>query len=93
MKNKKIYCLNTIFEHNDGYEIEDLEAWFSNKPTIKNLMDYFELEATDHESINAISELLAGQSVYIDVSVYRLEPMDEYIFDGIKQINRNKNEK
>ena len=47
MKNKKIYCLNTILEHNDGYEIEELESWFSNKPTIKNLMDYFEIDDED----------------------------------------------
>ena len=81
MKNKKIYCLNTIFEHNDGYEIEDLEAWFSNKPTIKNLMDYFEVEANDQKSINAINKLLAGKLVKIDVSVYRLEPIEEYTFE------------
>jgi hypothetical protein len=64
-----------------GYLSEELEAWFSKKPTTKNLMDYFEVEANDHESINAISKLLAGESVKIDISVYRLEPMDEYTFE------------
>jgi hypothetical protein len=80
MKTKKIYCLNTILEHNDGYEIEDLEAWFSTKPTTKNLMDYFELEANHQKSVNKISKLLAGESVLIEFLMYRLEPMDECTF-------------
>ena len=82
MKSKKIYCLQLMVGwHDSGYRIEELEAWFSTKPTTKNLMDYFEVEANDQKSINAINKLLAGKLVKIDVSVYRLEPIEEYTFE------------
>jgi hypothetical protein len=81
MKTKKIYCLQLLIDHPNGYLVKEWEAWFSKKPTTQNLMNYFEFEANDHESINKINELLAGKSVRIDVSVYMLEAIEKYTFE------------
>jgi hypothetical protein len=77
MKSKEMYGL--YFLPKNSWSDELMWCWKS-KPTTKDLMDYFVVDDTDHESINAINELLNKHHGYIGVNRYLLGAMDECTF-------------
>ena len=72
----KIYCLFSIANEYDQPS-NNLEVFWTNKPSIEMLLDHFGTTTTDNQSIVNIVELWKGCHVQILDCTYRIQVVEE----------------